>query len=130
MFIQKRNIYVNMQAEAEVMSVGKAGLVVLIYNKIISHLKAAINAIETNNLPERQVRIQKALDLIELGLVAYLDLSKGDVAKNLQNFYNSTLVNITRANIANNTEDLQKIADSFNDLKEAWEELSKEKAAA
>ncbi len=130
MFIQKRNIYVNMQAEAEVMSVGKAGLVVLIYNKIISHLNGAINAIEANNLPEKQVRIQKTMDLIELGLVAYLDLSTGEVATNLQNFYGSAMINITRANIANNTEDLQKIADSFNDLKEAWKELSKEKAAA
>lgn len=131
MFAQKRNIYVNMQAQGEALSANKAELVVIIYDKIISHLRGCVDAIEINNMAAKGERIKKANDLIELGLLAYLDVEAGgDVARNLQNFYTSTLVSITKANISNNIEDFKKIADSFENLKEAWQNISKQKVAA
>jgi flagellar biosynthetic protein FliS len=123
MFSAKKNMYAEMQNEADVQC-SKVELIVLIYDKIIKHLKSASKAINDNKLEEKLVNIDKALKIIELGLLQYLDMSAGDVAKNLKEFYLCSMNVLIKANLENNPQDLEKIADNFNNLKAAWEKIA------
>jgi flagellar biosynthetic protein FliS len=124
MFAQSKNIYISMQNQADVQNANKIELVVLVYDKVVFHINNAIKAINTNNLELKLHSINKALNIIELGLLSYLDLSQGDVAKNLESFYTSSMLVLTQSNINNNAKDLQKIADSFIELRDAWKNIS------
>jgi flagellar protein FliS len=123
MFSAKKNIYAEMQNEADVQC-SKVELIVLIYDKIIKHLKSASQAINDNKLEEKLLNIDKALKIIELGLLQYLDMSAGDIAKNLKDFYLCSMNVLIKANLDNNSQDLEKIADNFNNLKSAWEQIA------
>lgn len=124
MFAQSKNIYINMQNQADIQNANKVELVVLIYDKVIFHINNAIKAIENKNLELKLTSVNKALDIIELGLLSYLDLSKGSVAKNLENFYTSSMIVLMNSNKENNAKDLAKIADSYIELKSAWKNIS------
>lgn len=124
MFAQKKNIYIDMQNQANVLSSNKVDLVVLIYDKIIKELNQTVEAIEEKNILKKSESISKILQIIEVGLLSYLDLSQGEVAKNLEEFYLSAIFVITDANIKNDVESFNKIRDSFVNLREAWKEIS------
>jgi len=123
MFAMKKNMYAEMQSQADVQC-SKAELVVLIYDKIIKHIKCASKAINENKIEEKITNINKALQIIELGLLQYLDMSAGDVAHNLKEFYLCAMNILAKANLENNSQDLEKIADNFNNIKSAWEQIA------
>ncbi len=124
MFAQKKNIYIDMQNQANVLSSNKVDLVVLIYDKIILELNKVVECVEQKNYQSKSESITKILQIIEVGLLSYLDLSQGEVAKNLETFYVSAIFGITNANIKNDIESFNKIRDSFVNLREAWKEIS------
>jgi flagellar protein FliS len=119
----KKNMYAEMQNRADVQC-SKVELVVLVYDKIIKHIKSASKAIKENKVEEKITNINKALQIIELGLLQYLDMSAGEVAENLKEFYLCSMNVITKANLENNPQDLEKIADNFNSIKSAWEQIA------
>lgn len=124
MFAQKKNIYIDMQNQANVLSSNKVDLVVLIYDKIILELNKTVEAIDQKAFDKKAESISKILQIIEVGLLSYLDLSQGEVAKNLEEFYLSAIFGITGANIKNDIDEFNKIKDSFVNLREAWKEIS------
>lgn len=123
MFSAKKNMYAEMQNRADVQC-SKAELVVLIYDKIITHIKTASKAVNENNLEDKLTNISKALKIIELGLLQYLDMSAGDVANNLKEFYLCAMNVLMKANLENNSQDMEKIADNFNEIKSAWQQIA------
>lgn len=129
MFIQKKNIYIDMQNQGLVESSSKLDLVVLVYDRIILELSKIVEAIQRKDIQSKAESVSKVNQLIELGLLEYLDLSKGEVAENLQLFYTSTIVSMTDANIKNNIESFEKIQNSFIILREAWKELTSKQFA-
>ncbi len=129
MFIQKKNIYIDMQNQGMVDSSSKVDLVVLVYDRIILEIKKIIESIEKNDIQTKSESVSKCSKLIELGLLEYLDLSQGEVAENLKNFYTSTLLSLANANLKNNIEDLEKIQNSFIMLRDAWKDLSSKQPA-
>lgn len=124
MFSVRKNMYAEMQNQADVQKSNKVELVILIYDKIINHLSHASKAIKENKLEEKISHINKALQIIELGLIAYLDMSAGDTSKKLKDFYISSMAVITKANLNNNAKDLDRIADNFYEIKNAWEQIA------
>jgi len=126
MFLKRINAYSAIQNQADFQSLNKIELVVSIYEKIISHIKKSICSIENKNTEQKLFHIDKALQIIELGLISYLDISQGDVAKKLQDFYNISMLDLVKSNIQNNSKDLQIIADNFNEIKKSWEFISKD----
>ena len=118
--------YQTNQIESEVNSKNKAEIVGLLNQKVYENLTQAIYFIDQQQYQNKTSKINKAIQIIEEGLLATLDENNGgDVAKNLKDFYLSSLVVITSSNLQNNTKDLKKIADSFNELKEAWNSIGK-----
>ncbi|NCQ51517.1 hypothetical protein GW796_06405 [archaeon] len=126
MFLKRINAYSAIQNQADFQSLNKIELVVSIYEKIISHIKKSICSIENKNTEQKLFHIDKALQIIELGLISYLDISQGDVAKKLQDFYSISMLDLVKSNIQNNSKDLQIIADNFNEIKKSWEFISKD----
>lgn len=129
MFIQKKNIYIDMQNQGIVESSSKVDLVILVYDRIILELRKLSEAIERKDIQTKIEAVSKSTKLIELGLLEYLDLSQGEVAENLKNFYTSAIFTITEANLKNKTEDLAKTQNSFIILRDAWKELSSKQLA-
>ncbi len=129
MFIQKKNIYIDMQNQGDVNSASKVELVVLVYDRIIVEINKVIEGIAKKDIQMKSDAVSKAIKIIELGLLEYLDLSKGDIAENLKTFYISSIMTLTNANLRNEIKDLEKVKESFIMLKEAWKELSVKQAA-
>lgn len=125
MFSKLTNLYSSIQTQADIQSLTKIELVISIYEQIISHIKKAIFFIENKNNKQKLFHIDKSLQIIELGLISYLDINQGDVAKKLQEFYIISMLDIVKSNIQNNTKGLQLIADNFNEIKKSWEFISK-----
>jgi flagellar protein FliS len=124
MFTAKKNMYAEMQNQADVQSSNKIELVILVYDHIISHINKASTAMKENKVEEKLIHVNKALEIIELGLLAYLDMSAGDVANNLKEFYLTAMTVITKANINNNFKDLDKIAVNFSEIRSSWKQIA------
>lgn len=124
MFAQKKNIYIDMQNQGNVLSSNKIDLVVLVYDRIILELTKTVDCIEKNDILGKAGAVSKTLQIIEIGLLSYLDLSHGEVAKNLESFYLSSIFGITQANLKNDVKRFNQIKESFVNLREAWKEVS------
>lgn len=124
MFSTKINVYKNMQNEIDIQNSTKSKIIVSIYENIITHIRQAVFCIKNNHVEQKLFHIDKALQSIELGLLAYLDNSYGEVSQHLQNFYTTSMIVLLNSNIDNNIQSLDKIADNFNDIKNSWALIS------
>jgi flagellar biosynthetic protein FliS len=124
MFSTKINAYKNMQNESDIQQFNKSKIIVSIYENIITHIKQAIFCIRNNHVEQKLFHIDKALQSIELGLLAYLDTSHGEVSQHLQNFYTNSMIGLLKSNIDNNIKNLETIADNFNEIKNSWSLIS------
>ncbi|WP_028841011.1 flagellar export chaperone FliS [Thermodesulfobacterium hveragerdense] len=114
--------------ENQVKNADPLDLVVMLYAKAISCLKISKNVIESGlNKPEdikkKAENLGKATDIIAY-LQGSLNLEKGgDIARNLNEVYQTLLNELI---VANSQNDAKKIADSIEileKLKKAWEEI-------
>ena len=123
--INKLNTYKNNEYSYLLNTNNKALIVSELNGKVAEHLNMAIVSINNNNIQEKHNRLNKAMKIIEEGLLSCLvDVENSNMGENLRNFYLSSLVVITKSNVNNNTEDLKKISGLFTDFKEVWKEIS------
>ena len=105
-------------------------LVIMLYDKAISCIEEAIEAIEKGLETPEDVKIKaenltRATDIL-IVLKASLDFEKGkEIAKNLNEIYEVLINEIIDANIKNDAENLKKIKEVLEGLREAWEEAEK-----
>ncbi len=105
-------------------------LVILLYDKAISCIEAAIEAIEGGvdkfeNVKIKAENLTRAMDIL-IVLRASLDKEKGeDIASNLEGIYDILIDEMVRANIKNDTEGLKKAVEVLGELREGWEEAEK-----
>jgi flagellar protein FliS len=111
--------YQNLQAETTVAAASPAELVVMIYDRILEHIRDAVSLIEKGDGCE--VSIQKALDLISEGLMAALDLERGgELAGNLAGLYEWSMRSLLRARLRRDSALLQDVSRVLDSLREAW----------
>ncbi|MDF2965167.1 MAG: fliS [Rickettsiaceae bacterium] len=105
----------------------KTKQVVMLYEGIIKFLNNAKIAIKNNSIEERFNNIEKAIEIIN-GLQLCLDLENGgEVATELNKFYNTMITRLNFVNIRHESEEsVEKIIQQFRPLKEAWEEIDKQ----
>ncbi len=105
-------------------------LVIMLYDKAISCIEEAIDAIEKGLETPEDVKVKaenltRATDIL-IVLKASLDFEKGkEIAKNLNEIYEVLINEVIDANIKNDAENLKKIKDVLEGLREAWEEAEK-----
>ncbi|QER41851.1 flagellar export chaperone FliS [Thermodesulfobacterium sp. TA1] len=114
--------------ENQVKNADPLDLVIMLYGKAIACLKISKNTIEAGlNTPEdvkkKAENLSKATEIIAY-LQGSLNFEKGgEIAKNLNEVYQTLLNELL---VANSRNDVQKIADSIEvleKLKKTWEEL-------
>ncbi|RLJ69769.1 flagellar protein FliS [Hydrogenivirga caldilitoris] len=105
-------------------------LVIMLYDKAISCIEDAIDAIrsglgETENVKRKAENLTKTMDIL-IVLRASLDSERGqEIAKNLDEIYEILINEIVSANMRNDISTLEKIKGILEELREAWEEAEK-----
>jgi flagellar protein FliS len=105
--------------ENEVFSATKEKLVLLIYDKLLSLLKGAINNIEEKNIVDAHKNIIKAETII-FHLINHLDFKAGQISNNLFKIYEFSLNQLKEANIKKDAKLIKNIIDIFKELREGW----------
>ena len=115
--------YANTDVDTAVASFGSTQLIVLIYDRVLDHLRVAKFAMENGGNGFEP--FNKAHDLIQQGLLACLDHDKGaGVAENLNIVYEWSLREILAARLDFNKARLDAVISIFVDLRGAWAQAS------
>ena len=115
--------YKSVSNETSVSEASPLELIILVYKRLIENLREAQRAIEAG--ADANPAAEKALDLIDKGLVAALDIEKGgDIAVNLAALYDWSMREILQARLKKNAEMLTGVIEVFKSLESAWVEIS------
>ena len=111
--------YANTKSETDVSSSSSPELILVVYERLFDHLKAGKKELEAGRYGI--VPFSKASDLINIGLLASLDMDKGaPIAENLRLIYNWALTNILQARLKKSPDLIQKVIDVLTPLYEGW----------
>ncbi len=105
-------------------------LVVMLYDKAISCVDEALEAMETGlseveNIKRKAENLTKVMDIL-IVLKASLDEEKGqEIAKNLDEIYSALIDEIVRINMVNDIDGLKKVREALVELRDAWEEAER-----
>ena len=115
--------YHNLQAETAVRAATPGELIVLVYDRILDHLRDSARLV--GEAQDCAVPVQKALDLIGEGLIAALDREHGgEIVDNLAGLYDWAMRTILRARIRKDPAMLQDVINVLTPLREAWVEAN------
>ena len=99
-------------------------LITLLFEGAIAALAIAKGAMEQNNLGEKGKAISKAIDIIDNGLKASLDLEKGEeIAERLYVLYEYMGERLLYANLKNDVAALTEVSHLLSEIQSAWTEI-------
>ena len=106
--------------ESELAGDNPVRLVVLLYDQMLRDLHRALDAFEKQDVPRRCDELDHAL-IVLAQLQGTLDLeSGGEVAENLDHFYNLVRHNLLQASLEGSPELLRKQWQQILAVREAW----------
>jgi flagellar protein FliS len=115
--------YASNENHGGVISSEPSELVVLVYERILDHLKVGKKMLEDGDYGVDQ--FTKANDLIQKGLLACLDHENGgDISLNLGAIYEWSLREIVKARLDRSPQKVQEVIDMLTSLYEAWLSLA------
>ena len=115
--------YSHNDADTAVASFGSVELIVLVYDRLIDHLRVAKYSVENGN--DGLVAFNKAHDLIQQGLLACLDHDQGgDIAESLKVVYEWSLREILVVRLDQNVSRLDEVIRVLSELRGAWSQIS------
>ncbi|NIM06517.1 MAG: flagellar export chaperone FliS [Armatimonadetes bacterium] len=108
--------------KSQVMTAGRARLLLMTYDGGLRFLRQAIRAMEEKSLEEQHTNITKAQGIV-LELLNSLDHSANkQIAASLDSLYRYIYDRLTEANVNDNTEALREAEMLFSRLRETWVE--------
>jgi|LauGreDrversion4_1035100.scaffolds.fasta_scaffold98778_1 flagellar protein FliS len=111
--------YANTKSETDVSTSSSPELILVVYERLFDHLKAGKKELEAGRYGIEP--FSKASDLINIGLLACLDIDKGkDIANNLRLIYNWALTSILQARLKRSPDLIQKVIDVLTPVYEGW----------
>jgi len=111
--------------ETSVVVADPMGLIKLIYDRLTQTIVLAGDALETGDIEARSKAINRAIELIDLGLINALDFERGgDLSKRLSAHYMSWIARLSQANAQSSIETLKAVEGEVRMIKSAWDELS------
>ncbi|NPA39650.1 MAG: flagellar export chaperone FliS [Thermodesulfobacteria bacterium] len=119
---------INSYIENQVRNADPLELVLMLYNKAISCLKISKKTIEEGLTEPEQVKkkaenLSRATEILAY-LQGSLNFEKGqEIAKNLNEIYETLINELVKANMENDTEIIAKSIEILEDLKKAWEDV-------
>lgn len=119
MNMRARQFYQTVQQETTVATASPGELIILVYERILEHLRDADRIIAEEG--DCGVSITKALELMDQGLAATLDFEKGgEVAVNLDALYDWCMRSMLRVRLRRDRTLLAEIINVLNPLLDGW----------
>ncbi len=107
-----------------VMTSDPATLVAMLYDKAIACLKAAVQAIHSNEIETRWKNNHRAQEIIS-HLFMTLDLEKGgEIASNLEALYGYMLLRLPDVDVNNDARVAEEVIELLEPLRASWNELA------
>ena len=121
MTMRAHRTYAATQRETSVSSARPIDLVVMVYARLLDHLRSA--QLQMAEGVDSAESLTKALELITTGLESCLDRERGgEIAQNLALIYDWAGKEIIRARLRRDPEMIQGVINAFVPLAEAWRE--------
>lgn len=119
------NAYAKVGLETGVVAASPHKLVVMLFEGAILACNTAIEHMKADQFEQKGAAISKAVRIVDEGLRASLDKSKGgEIAANLDALYGYIVQRLLEANLRNKQEPVQEAAAMLGDLKSAWEAIA------
>lgn len=120
---QSVQAYSNVGLETQVLSASPARLITLLFDGALSAIAKARLHLQQGNQAERGIAISKAIDIVDSGLKASVDMEAGgEVAKYLVGSYELIIQNLMLANLNADEEKLTVAETMLKNLGSAWRE--------
>ena len=125
------NAYHSVGVESLANSGNPHQLVVMLFNGARAAVAAARGHLQRKEIAAKGAAISKAIDIIDGGLKASLDLNVGgEMAQNLSDLYIYMGQRLLQANIKNDAKALDEVAQLLQQLGGAWESIGAEPVLA
>lgn len=122
--------YQRVEQDIAVESSNPHQLVLLLFQGAERAIALARVHMEAGNLGEKGMSIAKAIDIINLGLKASLDIEAGgEIAQNLAALYDYMVRRLIHANIKNQVAALDEVTGLLTEISSAWAEIGKTSAS-
>lgn len=129
MFHQSSNpisAYQKVEQDIAVESSNPHQLIMLLFQAAEQAISLAKIHMESGNIAEKGLAISRAIDIINLGLKASLDIEAGgQIAENLAALYDYMVRRLISANIKNQVAILDEVATLLYEISSAWAEAGK-----
>lgn len=113
--------YKRVAAETSVQGADPHQLVGLLFDALLQSVAAARGAMARGDVPAKGSAIVKAVRIIEEGLKAGLNLQQGgEIAANLHQLYDYSILRLTQANLKNDAAALEEVARLIEPVAESW----------
>ncbi len=108
----------------QIMSASPAKLVAMLYERAITLLREAVDAIEAGDIERRWRANGKATEVIS-HLWGTLDRERGgEIAENLNQLYGFMMMRLTMIDVENNAQAAREVIELLEPLRRSWEELA------
>ncbi len=119
--------YADVGMESSVMSASPHKLITLLFDGALSALAKADIYMQQGNIPLKGKNITHAINIINNGLKAGLDMENGgELSRNLASLYDYFCRTLVQVNRRNDRELLQQIRQLLGEIAEAWKDIAPE----
>lgn len=124
MFTNPIAAYQQVDLESEVRGADPHRLIVLLFDGAESAMQQALICIENNNVKGRSDALIKAIDIVQSGLCASLNIEEGgELAQNLQALYEYMVSRLIHANIHQDPAAIKEVQKLLGEISGAWREM-------
>lgn len=116
--------YRRVSADTSVQGADPHQLVSLLFEALLRHIRTARGALERQDIGAKGEALGKAVRIIEEGLKAGLNLRDGgEVAANLHQLYEYSVVRLTHANLRNDRQALDEVLALIEPVAQSWQQI-------
>lgn len=121
---QAAQAYASVGLQSGAMSASPHQLIVMLFDGAQAALRKAGYALAAGDVSARGMALSKAIDIIERGLRAALDMERGgDLAERLDSLYDYMVRRLMHANLKNDAEAIQEVERLLEDIASAWKQI-------
>lgn len=123
--------YAQVGVETGVATADPHRLIGMLYDGLLQTLAEAHDAMCAGQIGPKGERISKAIRILEEGLRASLDRSRGaQIATQLDSLYEYMITRLLGANLRNDVQALDEVAQLVGELRDAWQAMPVEARTA
>lgn len=122
--IRSASYYKMAGVEASVASADAHGLISLLLEELLRSLRGARAAMERKDIPTKCRLIDKALRILEDGLILSLNVKEGgELAQNLNALYEYSVLRLVHANAHNDLAAMDEVCTLMLPILDAWSQI-------